>query len=489
MDFFDPEKQKRHTIRLYVGYALIGLALVLITTILLYQAYGYGVDRKGNVIQNGLVFLSSQPEGGKIYLDGERYKADTNTRMTLLAGQHKLRIERDGYHTWQRALTVEGGSVERFDYPILYPTRLSTTTTKQYPTAPGLVSQSPDRRWVLVGTPASNTFDLYDFRSDKPVPKTVAIPEDILAAGATTGWQETHWADDNRHAILLRTYQKDTTTATEYILFDRSDPAKSQNLSQVLGFTPSQLELREGDYDRYYAFDQANGTVFTAELEKPTPQLYLEQVLNFTVDEETALYATTKDVPANKVQIRLKKGSEVARILRTVPAKTQYLLDLAVYDGNEYVAAGAQSEGKVYVYQEPLADLTRNPPTVPTPVQILKVDTPSHVAFSPNARFVMAENADRFSVYDAETDRGYTYQVKATLDEPQKHAAWVDGYHMTVVTKGRVHIFDYDGANARTLNAASPLYEQLFTPNYRTLYTVTAQNALTATSLLTLQDR
>jgi hypothetical protein len=82
MDFFDPKKQKMHAIRLGVGYALIGLALVLATTILLYQAYGFGIDRRGNVIQNGLVFLSSQPKGAAIYVNN---KPAASTRCALSA--------------------------------------------------------------------------------------------------------------------------------------------------------------------------------------------------------------------------------------------------------------------------------------------------------------------------------------------------------------------------------------------------------------------
>ena len=488
MDFFDPQKQKQHAIRLGVGYALIGLALSLATVILLYQAYGFGIDKTGRVIQNGLVFLSSQPKGGDIYINDKLYKSQTNSRLVLPAGQYKVRIVRGDYRTWQRAITVEGGSVERFDYPFLFPSKLTTTATKQYAEPASITTQSDDRRWLLVGLGNTNGFDLYDLKSNKPTPRAVTISDDILTPGTTTGWQLVKWADDNRHVLLRRMYTKDNNGASEYVLFDRQDPTQSQNLSQLLGFTPTTIELRKGNYDQYFAYDQANGTVFTASLKKPTPQLYLEHALNFTSDEDTVLYVTTQDAPAGKAYVHLKQNDDPALTLRTLPAGSPYLLDLGTYNGTPYVAAGAQSENKVYVYQDPIAVL-RQGSDVPAPVQILKVDAPNYVVFSTNARFVMAENDDHFAVYDAETDKGYSYQVKTPLDDASGHALWMDGYRLDVVSGGKLQVFDFDGANPEALMPAAATYEPEFDPSYRDAYVMNAQHALTQTPLLAARDQ
>ncbi|HSW99693.1 MAG TPA: PEGA domain-containing protein [Patescibacteria group bacterium] len=493
MDFFDPKKQKSHAIRLGVGYALIGLALVLATTILVYQAYGFGIDKNGQVIQNGLVFLSSQPKSADIYVNNQKYKSQTNTRMTVPAGQYTVRITRSGYRDWKRVITVDGGSVERFDYSVLFPKKLVTTAVKQYSAAPALAVESNDRRWLLVTPPGTNDFDLFDLgNATKPISKTLTIPAEVLTASTDTqNWQLVKWAGDNRHALLRRNYQnqKDGSAGSEYILLDTQDPTQSKNLSQLLGFTPTTIELRNNAYDQYYAYDQPNGTVFTATLKKPTPQLYLEKVLNFTADKNTVLYATSQDATTGKVLIRLRQNADPAHTLRTVSAGNTYLLDLATYDGTPYVAAGAQSENKVYVYEDPIAELKDAPSSVVAPVQILKVTNPTYLVFSDNARFVMAENADHFAVYDAQTDKGYAYQVKTPLDAPQTHAAWMDGYHLDLVSGGKVQVFDFDGANVQGLSAASPSYLPLFNDNYTFMYTMSAQNALTSTTFLTPEDK
>lgn len=83
MDYLDHKKALRNHITLFVGYILIAIAIVIAALILLYQAYGFGVTRSGDVIQNGLTFFSSQPNPADIYINGERKSRTTNARMVL----------------------------------------------------------------------------------------------------------------------------------------------------------------------------------------------------------------------------------------------------------------------------------------------------------------------------------------------------------------------------------------------------------------------
>jgi hypothetical protein len=486
MDFLDPKKQKAHSRRLTLGYALIGLVLLLGTTILLYLAYGFGIDKNGRVIQNGLVFVSSQPAGADIYVNGMQ-KGQTNTRVVLPAGSYTAEIKRTGYNNWKRAITVEGGSVERFDYPFLFPSKLVTTTTKQYAAAPAFTSQSLDRRWLLAQGTASDTFDLYDFNGDKPVTKQVAISTDLYSPSTVTkGWESIEWADDNRHVVLRRTYDKSGQKGTEYILFDRQDPTASQNLGTVLGANPTTIELRNHKFDQYYLFDQNAGQLLTATLKKPTPQSYIKDVLQFKSDSDMVMYVTAADTPADKVSVRIRQGDNTYT-LRQMPKSSLYLLKLAHYNDIWLMAAGSQVENKVYVYENALDTLKDGDKPVLVPVQILKVMNPTYVSFSNNARFVMAENGDHFAVYDAETKKGYAYQIKTPLDATQTHATWMDGFRLSVTSGAKVQVFEFDGANPQTLVANDPAFIPFFDRNYGFVYTLTPADALTSTALTVQQ--
>lgn len=488
MDFLDPKKQKAHATRLIIGYVLIGLVLLLATVILLFQAFGWGIDRHGRLIQNGLVYVSSAPEGAEIYVDGERKDA-TNTRLLLPAGQYVFELKRDGYRPWKRAITVEGGTLQRFDYPFLFPEQFTTSTTKQYNAAPNLVSQSQDRRWALIQTGA-DSFDLFDLDVDNISPETLSIPGEIVSAGTTTtGWQEVEWAGDNRHVVLRRLFERSGQASSEYILVDREDVAKSVNLSVILGFTPTTLQLKGLKYDEYYVFDQPNGAVFTATLEQPTPQPYLDHVLAFQSDDETVLYATSENAPPGKTFIRLRQGDDNYTIRQVASDAVPYLLDLARYEDDWYIAAGASGEDKVYVYKNPVDTLKSDDGDVLVPVHILKVSKPNYLAFAPASRFVVAENGPDFAVYDAKNNKGYAYKIEAAIDSAIGHATWMNGYHLMTHVAGNVIVLDYDGANRETLVPSNPAMPPIFDRQYRRLYTITTSNTLTASELRTENDR
>lgn len=495
MDFLDPQKQKAHDRRLALGYVLIALLLLLGTTVLLYQAYGFGIDRSGHVIQNGLVFLSSQPQGADVYVNKER-KTKTNDRLVLPAGAYTVELKKAGYRDWKRPITVDGGSVGRFDYPFLVPTTLTTTTTKQYATAPAFMTQSRDRHWLLGQGAVADKFDVYNINvnaSKTTVPITsLDVPTDIYTAGTTTkAWTPLEWSDDNRHLTLKRDFDKAGQPGSEYILFDRQDPTQSQNLTELLGVNATtSISMRDKNYDQYYLYDQNAQQLLGASLKKPTPTPLLSNVLSFATSGDFILYATTNGAPAGKVLIRLQQGVDkpATYTIRQASTGTTYLMEIASYGNVWYIAAGAQNENKVYVYKDAIGQLKNQDTTVLVPSSILKVDTPTSVSFSKNGRFALAQNTTHVAVYDEETDKTYAWQPKLPMDAPQPAASWMDGFRLTYVSGGKITIMDFDGTNTQQLSAASPAYFPFFSPNYNYVYTITAQNTVSNTPLMIPAD-
>jgi hypothetical protein len=456
MDYLDPKKQFRHQIMLMIGYVLIGIAIVIGTVILLYQAYGFGLGKNGTVIQNGLFFFSSHPHPADIYVNGTKKSAHTNTRMSLPAGIYNVVLHREGYRDWQRSINLDGGSVEHFDYPFLIPKTLSPKKIQSYDSAPGLVTQSPDHRWLFVQQPGSMTsFEVYDLKNPTKPGETLSLPGNLLTkASSGESWQLGEWSADNRHVVLQHLYDG----KTEFILADRTDPAQSVNLNETLSINPAKLTLRDKKYDQYYAYTAEGGVVQTVSLKDPAPKPYLEHVLNYqSYSDDIMLYATDAGGPAGKVQVRLRIGDKTS-VIRTFPAGTTYLLDLAKYDGTMYVTTGASSENKIYIYKDPTGQFAANPGHALVPSQVLHVTAPNYLSFSDNAQFIVTENAAEFGVYDIENKLAYHYISPFALDAPQPHANWMDGDRLTYVSGGKLVIFDYDNANRQVLVPASSCY-------------------------------
>jgi hypothetical protein len=477
MDFLDPKKQKRHKIQLIVGYGLIAIALIIATTILLYSANGFGVDKNGKVIQNGLVFLSTRPSPANIYVNDALNKSQTNTRIQLPAGQYHIKLERNGYRTWERQVAVVGGDVQHFDYPFLFPVKLSTTSVKQYVTAPTLVSQSPDRHWAVVQDSSDfDQFDIFDLTKPKVAPAKVTLPKDIATAtdGSET-WQESEWSTDNTHLLLEHLYQKSGRTQSEYIMFDRNDVTQSFNLTKTANIASSvKIVFRNKAYDQYWLYDQTDGSLSTATLKAPTPTAYLNHVLNFKpYGNDMVLYATDQTPTPGKVGIKLRQGDDTFVLREVDPSPTPYLIDMAQYSGDWYVITGSPAENKVYIYKNPVSQLQSEPKIPAAPFRVLRLNNPSFVSFSANTQYIMAESGTSFGVYDAFAGHQYTYTLKNPLDAPQAHATWMDGARLMYVSAGKQLVFDYDGTNAQTLEDSLPQYSPFFDRDYKFSYSFT----------------
>lgn len=484
MDFLDPAKERAHRIRLLVGYGLLAVAVVLAAAVLLYQAQGFGY-KAGKVIQNGYVYVQSIPGSAAIDVNGRRLDA-TSARLELEAGSYTMKLSRDGYHDWQRALTVEGGSVEHFTYPFLVPRSLTSKVIGNYDVAPLLATQTPDRRWLLVQRPeadAFGVFDQYDAKDPKRVQQlktTVAIPPTLftLPAAEPRQLELVDWSNDNNHALLRHT----AGNQSEYILFSRDKPAESVNLTKVLQLVPgTMLSLLDKKYDRYFIHNLADRTLSTASLAEPQSLPVLTNVLAFkSYGNDTILYTSAINGQTDKVQVKVYLDRKQYN-LRTIAASERYLLALSRYDGAWLAAAGSPAENRVYVYKDPIAALRAEPSRALSPITVLKVANPAALAFSANSQLLMAENGPDFAVYDAEYDRTRVYRLDQPLDTPQAKAYWMDSHHLYYIANGKVIMFDYDGTNLQMLTAQSPALLPLFDTGYTTIYTLAKPGAVDPT--------
>jgi hypothetical protein len=488
MDFLDPNKRRRRDILNIVGYGLIAIALVFAVRILFYQASGFGIDKNGKVVQSGLVFVASSPSGADVRINGVLNKAQTDARLSLVSGNYSISYSREGYNTWQQSINVDGGKIVRLDYATLFPKKLVTVDVKKYAGTVGFATQSPDRRWLLVQQPGSETvFDQYDLKNPKLAPTQLTVPETVITKGAADSWVLGEWSNDNKHVLLNHVHDG----VSEFVILDRTDTTKSVNLNTLLGVNPTKISLVDKKYDRYYLFDAAAQTLKTAQLDAPSPQAYLADVLEYqSYGDDVMLYASSKTTTNGKVGIVLLLGGK-SYFLREVSGNTTYLLNLTQYDNKWYVAIGAKSENKVYVYKDPNIQLSSNLGLL-VPAGVLKTVQPTRLSFSSNARFIMAENGSQFAVYDAEVNKAYQYDTKLPLDAPQQYANWMDGSRLMYVSGGKLVVFDFNHANTQTLAAADPAFTPFFIPDYRSVYQLVPAAAgsqtLTSTALRTPAD-
>lgn len=468
MDFLDPKNRKAHRRRLFIGYGLMAIALAMATLLIALLTSGYDLDRStGQVIQNGLVIIDSHPVSANITVDNEP-KGRTDQRLVFPEGIHTVSLKQDGYRSWQHKITLEGSSIEQLVYPFLFPEKLQTKALTTYAAQPHLLSQSPDRRWLVVQDASKfGQFELYDL-NDKQNPHTIlTLPSDTLtaAAGEHT-YKEVEWASDNTNVLIEHTW----SGGTEYVLLDRANSLRSINVTKLFpDYTGFHISLRDKKPDQFYLYGPQTHALLSASLSNKVPVPMLAHALQFKgYKDDTVIY-----INENKEVHLLQRGKDY--LIRSLTEAPTYLLDYAEFSSKAYLVCGSPTDGRTYVYVDPLRSLTRVPAKAPQPLRVLIVDHPEFVSFSAIARFVAVQSGSKFAVYDAETGRQFRYDIGVAVPEHQK-ATWMDGHRLVTVGDSKTVVFDFDGLNQQTLSATSPGTHAYFNRDYDAFFAFTTKS-------------
>jgi len=502
MDFLDPAKRKQHTVRLFLGYGLMAFLVIFSTIMIVYYASGFGITRGGEIVQNGLVFVSSQPANAELYIDGQR-RDNTNTKLTLPAGTYSFRIQKAGYETWEKRVEIEGGAVDHVVYPMLIPSRLETAQLTNFDQAPALLTQSPDRRWIVMQEAGQDgTLAVYD--TDRNVEEIISQREPVAltstmltASEAPAAWKLVEWSTNNRHILLDRTFTAGGAHQHEYILLDIQRPEGSYNVTRELALKPTnQLTLRDKQPTDYYIHDTAEHTLVHQSLESTESTPVATGVLAYkSHGNDDLVYVTEQDVPEGSVNVRVRIGGK-SHTVRTIDRTDSYALDMARFENKWYVTFGSAQDGRLYIYENPVEQIIASSESKASPLFAIRLEGVTDLKFSATAQFVGAQNGERFHVFDIKHNRGYSYETPFAFDaEAPRYAEWMDGHRFAMASGGSAQIFEYDGTNRRKLMPIVPGGDVLFDHDYQNVFAFAPREdgqpgvALTITSLLIEADR
>lgn len=470
MDFLDPRRKKAHRRRLFFGYMLMSIVVALGTMIVLYLAYGFDIDRKtGTLIQNGIVFVDSQPQGANIYLNDVLQGSRTDTRMVLPAGNYTVRLEAEGYRHWERTFDLSGGEIQRLTYPFLIPNQFDTSDVRQYDLLPSFTTQSPDRRWVLVQNPTSvYQFDVYDIGDPEQAPRSVVVPPSILTNPSTeSSLKLVEWSNDNQHILFQRVYEG----GSEFILLNHEQPEESLNINKTFGIAPAVVSLRNKHHDEYYYMEAKPGLLRIANLANKTISAPLaDEVIDYrSYGDEIVMYVTKKDVAAGKAEFKILENDKTYT-LKTVAESNAYVMDVSRYDNQWYYAAGSAADNIVSIYENPLPSLkdpSKNPLLV---LSLMRIDNPRFVSFSAGTQFISVQSGSDIVTLDLEHNRQYRMKLEQTIPITQQ-IKWMDGHRFLYTVEEQSYIIDFDGSNSQTLVTSRVKNGPFFDRDYDNVFT------------------
>ncbi len=471
MDYLDPNKKKAHRTRLFLGYALIAVAIAIATVILVYVGSGYYIDRQtGDLIQNGQIYVNSDPEGASVYLNDKLQRAKTASKLVVPSGSYGVALKRDGYRDWIQQVQLEGGKVQRLDYALLIPSVLKPAVVQTFATVPTDVSQSNDRRFMsLVFADKPSTVLFYDETKPDLDAKVVLIDKALFSDPTKVGSLVVkEWTEDTKKVLIEN---RVAGVVLDYLLISRVDGDPSVNLTKTLKLKDVSIGLKEGASDSYFIFSKTAKTLGAINLNDKVLVPRLSGVLQYKAyNNDIIAYITDTGATKDKVQARLTDGVDKNYLLRELPAgATSYLLDISKVGSTSVLAVGASAENKVAVYRNPIGYLKANPnKTLPLATTILQLENPTEVSFSTDGSIIMARGGQKIASHYFEEDRTARFVVSLPLGS--ERLRWTDGKHLQAVSGGSAYIFDFDGANLQKLTDTPEQFSVYFDSNYRSLY-------------------
>jgi len=474
MEFLTPKQKKERTRRLFVGYGLFAVLISLATYILISTALGYEIfTTKGQVIQNGLLFINSRPSNADIFVDGKKESSNTDAKLSLPEGLYNISLKKPGYKEWRDKVTLSGGNVKFVNYPRLFPIKPIQLANIPYQNNEPTSTLSKDKKWLFVGMADSQRFaEVYDIDNPNTPPIIVSLPESLLAGQKGKLVEFIEWAGDNRHFLV----KVDIGGSISTVLLDKDDLSEAVDTSQMFGLVPSDtIGFWDSKWDKIYIHHQA-GTVQLGNVKDKSiasSPLISDPVIElFVIGGERAVYTVAQTDADLNVKFLTNNKSYIFTSLKK--STNPLLVESVSFNRNEYVAIAGGSLEKTLLFRNLENQIKKSSDTRLAPFVTLPSRS-NYIEFSRSNRILLGSDGIHNSIYDLEDKEVYKYAIPTKAPSV---SGWFDDSRIYSVGSDKSFaIYDFNGSN---INQVAPLINGIPFVNKditRTAYFVPATNS------------
>lgn len=459
--------QKREPLRRTFVYTFMTVTVIAVVTVMFLLVQGYTFDQtEGRLEQGGLLQFASVPTGATVTVDGRELGSKTNTKSTVLAGNHSVQFRLDEYRPWSKDILIRPGQVGWVNYARLVPVDPQVQTVRTFAEVVDMVT-SPRRDFLLLQEQQNQpNFQLVDIRSDETRTVTVRLPETSYTRpqkGQVSRFVIDGWSENGESVLLKHTYGN----LTEWIVFDRDNPQESVNINKIFSVEPNKVVFA-GDSDRLL-FVQVDSVVRRINLgDRKISREVASNVATFSSVSDNMIVFTT---PPNEIGTRFVGYSSVdfssQQNIRAYPNSDGALFAaMSTYFNKRHLAIIHDNQ------------LVVDAGTFPTPSSRAQLDrliwhkiSPGalRLTISDNGRFVVIEYPDKFAVYDIELNK-YDETVWTYKSKNQKALRWLDDYVVWSDNGGWLRIYDFDGDNQQDLMTVSEGFSAALTNDGKFIY-------------------
>ncbi len=142
---------------------LYALVFLTIAPILILYTAGYTYNLKKRIVErNGVLIVDGLPKAARISIDGvDTGKTTPYTFQTLSPGGHTVTVEKDGYSSWEKQLTVNPEQVTFANDVRLWAKREPTLVLKEPITS---LLSSPEETWIATVATSGTIHEIGQWR-------------------------------------------------------------------------------------------------------------------------------------------------------------------------------------------------------------------------------------------------------------------------------------------------------------------------------------
>ncbi len=440
----DREHKKRmETIRLLITETIMVMVIVVTAVILTFVAMGYNLDKNGELGQSGLVQLRSFPSGASITIDGDTILPKTTASRMLTAGEHTIKLSKDGYDTWEKTITSESGRLLKLEYMrLFYKDRLSEIM-KAYDGNYKTFISAPNRDYAILVLD-NNKWLYLDLRGDN------ASETELDLTSLTNGLELSvlAWNNDS-DKLLAKTIRKNET---EWLLINVRNPKESVNLTREFAMNFYDLRFMTDSGDKLVALE--NGNIRTIAMGgKTVSQVLADNVKKFNYVGDDIVFVNSAQ------KIGLIHGDNVA-ILGEYSVDNLINVVLSDYIGEKYLAI--TENDRMMIYRGELPNAERSLSDMEKILEESIDFVPSKLETYGNNELIVARDGKKVAVFDCEARKLHKFELDT------EDVFLIDGYMVGEILDGQLYVMDFDGTNKRHITAADSA--ALITRNNKWLY-------------------
>ena len=434
--------KRRQSVKVIISEIIMVVTVILTVTILALLVSGYWLNADFTVERQGLLQISSIPDGATVSIDGieSSWLQRTNTSKILSSGEHTITLTKEDYDSWSKTINISEGLVYRIHYPRLFlndripEDMLDTSGTT-------LASVSPDHSYLLL---INNTteWSLINLDSEKIEPTKLDISKLFssvsLAADANKGLftgeiVDISWDYDGNHAL----FQVKSNDTTEWVLLDVKDVKKSINLTRDFGGSFTEIQILDDSSNNLLAIQ--NGNLHKIDLPgKSLSTVLVENIINFDHYNGNEIIFSAKNTDSENSTKPyyiglIKIGDDKITTLdqTSVPAR----VTLSKFYEDKYITT--LEDNLVTLYKkdgfEKLSDFELS-------------FTPNKMKVGHSGEFITMSLDNNIATLDMESTSIREWQPDNT------NFGWIDNDMIYAINNNQLIVYDYDGLNRRVIS-------------------------------------